>query len=442
MPRLRQRFALSDEAGVTRRYALLAGLQEFAIWLPLPVLVLHMSDRGLDLGLIGIAFALRAVCVVVLEVPTGGLADAIGRKPIALASQVFTFVSLVFLLVVGGPFTLLAYALFQGIGSALHSGALDAWYVDRLRTANAEAPLQRHLAVIAVAQTAAMLAGAAIGGSLPALLSDLALPWPLAGFGVALLAGLVLRVLVLGLTLVLVVEPEFVGKRDAAAARGTTAIVRDGLRLARSLPVMRYLLLAGGAMGVAIVSLETFWQPIAGLTFGTDPASSAVFGALGFVLGAAGLLGSIAVMRLGERVPGGPAVLAGVSQVVKGLAMLILALHAGGLGVGVGLALAFFAVATQNVPHDALVNDAVPAARRSIMLSIHSLVFFAGVALGSATLGPLANATDPRLALTVAAVATIATAGAYAKVAATLRAAAALRDDTVSEVTPEAAPGG
>jgi hypothetical protein len=44
-----------------------------------------------------------------------------------------------------------------------------------------------------VAQTAAMLAGAGIGGTLPSLASGWDLPWPLAGFGVALFAGVAMR---------------------------------------------------------------------------------------------------------------------------------------------------------------------------------------------------------------------------------------------------------
>ncbi len=402
MRRLRQALALDSERGVTARFALLAGLQEFAIWLPLPVLVLHMTDRGIDLAMIGIAFAVRAGLVVLLEIPTGGLADAIGRKPIALASQTATLLSFAFLLVLTGPITLLAYALFQGVGAALHSGALEAWYVDKLRATGPAVDLQKNLATISVAQTAAMLVGAAIGGSLPAMTSGLDLPWPLSGFGVALLAGLVLRVVVWWLTVALVEEPEFDGKSSLADVQTTPRIVRDGLRLAVRIPVMPYLLFAGAAMGVAMIAIETFWQPIASLTFGADPEASVVYGMLGFTLGAAGLLGSLVVMRFGDRFPGGPAALAGVSVLAKGGAMLVLALHAGGLGVAAGLALAYFAVATQNVPHDALLNDAVPNERRSILLSINSLVFFFGIAVGSAVLGPLANATDPRLALALA----------------------------------------
>jgi MFS family permease len=414
-------FALSHERGVTRRYGLLVALQEFAIWLPLPVLVLHLTDRGFDLAAIGFAFALRAVFVVLLEVPTGGLADAIGRKPVALASQAATFASFVALLVVGGPGTLLAYAVFQGVGSALHSGALEAWFVDRLSATGEGVDLQRHLATIGVVQTAAMLAGAALGGALPALFAGADLPWPLAGFGVALAAGLLLRLVVVALTALLVVEPEFAGRARWAAAFQTPAIVRDGFRLVRRLPTLQWLLLAGGAMGWALTAVETFWQPIASLTFGADPATSGVYGALGFVLGTSGLLGSLAVMRYGDRFPGGPVALAAATQLAKAAAMFLLAAQAGGLGVAVGLSLAYVAIAAQNAPHDALLNEAVPGERRSVVLSIHSLVFFAGIALGSSVLGLVANAAGPRLAMALAGAATAVAAGAYVGVAAARR---------------------
>ena len=414
-------FALDSERGVTRRYAVLVALQEFAIWLPLPVLVLHLTDRGIDLAAIGFVFALRAVFVVLLEVPTGGLADAIGRKPIALASQTATFVSFVALLVVGGPATLLVYAVFQGIGSALHSGALEAWYVDRLTATGEGVDLQRHLATIGVVQTAAMLAGAALGGALPALFAGADLPWPIQGFGVALAAGLLLRLVVAALTALLVVEPEFEGRARWSAAIQTPAIVRDGFRLVRRLPTLPWLLLAGGAMGWSLTAVETFWQPIASLTFGADPARSGVYGALGFVLGASGLVGSLLVMRYGDRFPGGPVALAAATQVLKAAAMLLLGAQAGGLGVALGLGLAYVAIAAQNAPHDALLNRAVPSERRSIVLSIHSLVFFGGIAVGSSVLGVVASTAGAPFAMAVAGIVTAAAAAAYVGVAAARR---------------------
>lgn len=397
-------FSLSTAQGVTARFGLLAGLQEFAIWLPLPVLVLHMSERGFDLALIGFAFGLRALLVVLLEVPTGGLADAIGRKPVALASQTLTLVSFLVLLYAGGPATAVLYALFQGVGAALHSGALDAWYVDALKRADPDASLQRHLAVVDVLQSAGMLVAAATGGALPALASGWDLPYPLAGFGIALFAGMTVRALVWALTALLVTEPPRPTTEGVAGIRAVPLVLRDAVRLSRQIPVVRYLLISAGVSGVAMIALETFWQPVAALSVGSDPEGSGIFGAFGLMMGVAVLSGSLAVLRYGERFPGGPAYLAAVTQAGKGAAMLLLASQVGPFGLAAGLALSYFALSANNVPHEALLNEAIPSERRSVMLSLNSLSLFLGIAVGSTVLGVLASRFGPGLALGLAGV--------------------------------------
>lgn len=404
---------------LTLRYAALAGLLELAIAVPMPVLVLHMTGRGLDLGLIGLAFTIRALLVVILELPTGGLADAIGRRPVALASQLFTLASFVLLLFVTGPLTALAYAVLQGIGSALHSGALDAWYVDQLHEIDPDVPLQSHLALVDVAQAGGMLLGSAIGGLLPSLTAGLDLPWPLSGFGISLFAGVVLRGAVWLLTLVIMREPrrtsagQPAGTGTAEAPRGVAGfgavpgILADALQLTRSSPTILWLLVAAGISGLAMVSIETFWQPIAATVYGGTAADSRPFAVLGTVTGLAVLCGSLAVLRWGEKFPGGSAALAGFSMLVRGGALLLFATAASSAGLGLGLAIAYFALATNNVPHDTLLHKAVPSARRSSMLSVHSLVFYFGIAVASGPLGWLAAQLGPRPALLVAGLITL-----------------------------------
>src|SRR5690606_20621725 len=188
-------------------------------------------------------------------------ADAIGRRPVALASQLFTLASFVLLLFVTGPFTALAYAVLQGIGSALHSGALDAWYVDELNQLDPEVPLQRHLALVEVAQAGGMLLGSALGGLLPSLTAGLDLPWPLAGFGISLFVGVALRALVWLLTLAIMREPRRAAHSGAEGERpsgqsawgAVPAILPDALRLTRSSPRIMWLLVAAGASGLAMV---------------------------------------------------------------------------------------------------------------------------------------------------------------------------------------------
>lgn len=402
---------------LTYRYAFLVGLLELAIAVPMPVLVLHMTGRGLDLGVIGLAFTLRAVLVVLLELPTGGLADAIGRRPVALASQLFTLASFAALLFVSGPLLALVYALLQGVGSALHSGALDAWYVDEIKRLDEGAELEPHLATVNVFQASGMLLGTALGGALPSLTAGLDLPWPLAGFGVALFAGIALRLVVWLFTFALMREPVKPQSGSAVGVRAVPGILVDAARLTRSIPSIRWLLFAAGASGLAMVSIETFWQPIAAFTFGDDPSRSVPFAVLGTVSGVAVLLGSLAVMRWGKLFPGGSVALAGTSTIVRGLAMFLFAGVASSWGLGAGLALAYFALATTNVPHYALLHDAIPGSRRSSLLSVHSLVFFAGIAVASGPLGWLATQQGPRLALAMAAALTVVSAAAYVMVA-------------------------
>lgn len=375
--------------------------------LPLAVLVVHMTERGLGLGFVGLAFAIRSIIVVLLEIPTGGLADAIGRKPIALLSQAFTLASITALLFVTNVAVAIIYAVLQGIGAALHSGALEAWYIDSLKRVNPDADLQKNLARVEVVSSLALI-GSGLGGVLPTLTSAWSLPWPLAGFGISLFVGVILRFVVLTLTWIMVDEPREEKTSTLAGFQAVPEIIRDATSLVRGLPIVSYLLAAMFINGVAMISLETFWQPIVGSTTGASAENSVIFGVFGMLTGLAYLAGSLVIMRIsGKPFRGGQAGLAGLMQSLKGGAILILALRVTGLEMGLGLGLAYFAIAGNNIPHQALLHEAIPDDRRSVMLSINSLTLFLGVAVGSALLGYIASIAGPRTALGLGAALTL-----------------------------------
>src|SRR5690606_29883143 len=146
--------------------------------------------------------------------------------------------------------------------------------------------------------------------------APLDLPWPLSGFGIALFAGVAVRVLVWLGTAALVREPERPNVDLGVLRQGMRSmphVLGDALRLTRDSPVIRWLLVAAAAGGLAMVSVETFWQPVAATVFGDAAADSEGFAALGTLAGLAVLSGSLAVMRYGHAFPGGSAALAGVS---------------------------------------------------------------------------------------------------------------------------------
>ena len=402
----------TSERGLNTRYLSLVALQEIAILLPLSVLVLHMTDRGLNLGSVGLAFAIRSLIVVLLEVPTGGLADAIGRKPVALMSQAFTMASMLVLLFVTNVPLLLIYAVLQGTGSALHSGSLGAWYVDNLKRINPETNLQQNLARIELIQAVAMIS-TVLGGVLPAVAVNWQLPWPLSNFGISIFVGLILRAAVWLMTVIVVSEPEFKGQASVAGLKAVPVILKDATQLIRSLPVVPYLLISMIAGGVAMISLETFWQPLTALLYGATPENGTIFGMFGMITGIGLTLGSIIVMRFGHLFPGGSPALAGTSQLIKGVAVLLLALSGNGVALGISLFLAYAMIAANNIPHDTLLHEAVPDERRSVMLSINSLALYLGITIGSSLLGVIASWSGPRVALGVAAVITMVSSLSY-----------------------------
>lgn len=64
------------------RYHVLLALRFAPTGLTITVFVLLLRERGLTLAEIGIGTAAQGLVMLFLELPSGGLADALGRKPV------------------------------------------------------------------------------------------------------------------------------------------------------------------------------------------------------------------------------------------------------------------------------------------------------------------------------------------------------------------------
>ena len=120
----------TDTLTVRRRFLILRGLRWLPTGLLIPVLVLVLLERGLSLTQLGIVFAGQGLMVLVLELPTGGLADAIGRRTVLLVATVFEVAAIVILIGAHSLPLLVLAAGLMGVYRALESGPLDSWYVD------------------------------------------------------------------------------------------------------------------------------------------------------------------------------------------------------------------------------------------------------------------------------------------------------------------------
>jgi MFS family permease len=137
-----------------------------------PVYALLFLDYGLTLAQFGLLNGIWAATIVFLEVPSGALADTIGRRNLLIAAGVFMVLEMGVLLVVpvgGGAFLFPMFVLnrvLSGAAEAAASGADEALVYDSLKAAGQESRWARVLERVqrdtSLAFFFAMMIGAAV----------------------------------------------------------------------------------------------------------------------------------------------------------------------------------------------------------------------------------------------------------------------------------------
>ncbi|HEX4814096.1 MAG TPA: MFS transporter, partial [Nonomuraea sp.] len=184
-----------------RRYVLVC----FLTWLPLGLMmasqVLLMTERGLSLAQVGLAVTAFSLVTVSLELPTGGLADVVGRRVVLAASAAFLTAGLVLISVSTTFWMFLVSGVLKGVARALSSGPATSWYVDTLhRIEGHDADLKPGLARGGAVEAVSLCVGVLAGGALPLVVPP-ELMFPLAAPSLvgAVAAGLLLVVVLIAL---------------------------------------------------------------------------------------------------------------------------------------------------------------------------------------------------------------------------------------------------
>ena len=366
-------------------------LDRFAMGAIVAVTALALQGRGLGAQEIAALFAVYAAVTLTAELPFGGLADGVGRKPVFLLATAASLMAYL-LFVLSGTFWPLAASFgLVGLGRALRSGTLDAWYVEELHAHAPDAPIQPLLARAQVANFAGLGLGAILGGFLPGLAPGNDPAGPLIGrtiYDVSYAAGLALTLVVIAYTILLIRErPRALN--GAAALRELRAVpgtIRDGARLAVSNRALLLLLTILALMLFATNPVEVLWPMVVQAMLDPERAA-AVVGILtaGYFLAIAAGAGFAG--RLG-RLFGGrhPAMLA---VVLGALVLCQIALAWQGTLAGFTGAFLLFSVVLglSESPAASILHVHAPDDRRSTILSVQSLLKQLGGMAGLLVLG-------------------------------------------------------
>ncbi len=400
-------------AQATRRYVGLTALRWLPVGITIPVSVLLATSRGLTLAEVGAVSVAYGLVVALLELPTGGLADAVGRRPVLVVSGLCHVASCgAYVIADSVPGFLLATVLL-GVGRALDSGPLQAWYVDAVHLDDPCADVTPGLSRAGVADCLALSAGAVLGGLAPSLLegsaeSVLVLPYAAA---IVLTLGSVVAVLLL----VTPTGPPRSGSALRALLDGVRDVpptVRAALALSARDDAMRRLMLLSFVCGVSLCTLELFGPPLFADLAGTPTGGSAVFGAVMAVSFLGGAVGSGLAPASRRLVRGSTPYAVAALTALSGLSLAGVA----GAGTVVLAAAAYTGFYVANAASWPLLHAAlhgrVGPAQRATALSASSLALMLG--------GVLANAVNPRLVTLVGRPAPFLFAGSVAVLAALL----------------------
>lgn len=385
-------------AAARRVFLLLTLTRWFPVGLVGGLITLLLLERGLTISEALLAFSLQGFVVLALELPTGGLADALGRRPVLVTAAVVNVVSSVLIVVADDLWVFAAGAALMGVFRALDSGPLEAWFVDTVHVTDPGADVDGTLAAQGTVLGLAVAVGSALSGAL--------VWWDPLPFGSALLLPFLvwtlLNVVHLGVVISLMTEPRPAGEARAvhrawASARQAPQVVRDGVALLARNRVLRCLVLVEVFWSTAMVVFETF-QPVrlAELVGGEEPAG-ALMGPIAAVGWGVFALGSAAAGVLSGR--WGVARTAVLARVLNGAGALVMGLVAGPVALVAAYLVTYGLHGSAGPVHASLLHREAEAGNRATVLSVNSMVAMGTFAVAAPLLGLLAEGTTTQVAM-------------------------------------------
>jgi MFS family permease len=341
----------------------------------------------LDAGLSNLeAFAANAFFtagMVIFEIPTGVVADTVGRRASYLLGTVtlaVTTVLYVLLWEVEAPFwTWAVVSVLLGLGFTFFSGAVEAWLVDALKATGFEGDLESVLGRGQVITGVGMLTGSVAGGFI-AQVTSLGVPF--------VLRAAVLVVMFVA-AFVLMHDIGFAPRRGERVTREMRRIARASVAHGWRVPAVRWIMLSSfftAGVGIyAFYALQPYLLELSG-----KPDAYGIAGLVAAIVAGSQIVGGLAapwIRRLFDR---------RTSAVMAGMAASAAALGLTGVfhefWIVLALIVAWGLLDAAVMPvRQTYLNGLIPSPQRASILSFDSLVGSGGGVVIQPVLGRAAD---------------------------------------------------
>lgn len=212
---------------------------------------LFWEQRGMTVFTVVLCEVIYAATIVVLEIPSGILADKVGRKWLLIISAVLSMLEFV-VLIYANSFMDFAFVTFMaGISGACSSGAFNALLYDSLLISNKQSMFEKILGRINTFDFLAAVI-AALSGSVLAKFYGFELNYKL---------SVVSMLVALAFTLSLKEPPKLKCETlDEESKEGFLVYFRSAVAFYKSNPKVAFVVINAMAIGASINYLDEFWQ--------------------------------------------------------------------------------------------------------------------------------------------------------------------------------------
>jgi MFS family permease len=343
----------------------------------------------LDAGLSNLeAFAANAFFtggMVIFEVPTGIVADTIGRRTsYLLGTLTLSGASLLYVLLwqIEAPFWEWAVvSLLLGLGFTFFSGAVEAWLVDALTTTGYEGRLETVFGRGQIVTGAGMLGGSVAGGFIAQQVS-LGTPFVLRGAILIVMFVVAFR---------LMHDVGFTPEKGGRPATEMKKIAANSIEYGWRVPAVKWLmveaLFTGGVGIYAFYALQPYLLELYG-----DPTAYEIAGLAAAIVAGAQILGGIAAPRIRavfHRRTSSLLVTAGLSVITLALIGAIQSFWA---VIGLTTVWGLLFAATMPI-RQTYINGMIPSRQRATILSFDSMMSSTGGVWAQPVLGRIADSS-------------------------------------------------
>jgi MFS family permease len=375
---------MATPKSIQRTYLVLVLGNTLAASLIWGINTIFLLDAGLSNAQAFAANACFTAGMVLFEVPTGVVADTVGRRASYLLGTVTLIVStLLYVLLwqVSAAFwAWAAVSAFLGLGYTFFSGALEAWVVDALSATGFAGQMESVFGRGQSVSGAAMLTGSIAGGVI-AQHTSLGVPFLLRGAVLAVMVAVAFRLMRdVGFT------PAERGRPLAAMRRIATESIDHGWRVPTIKWLMVEALVTGGVAIYGLYALQPYLLELRG-----DPHAYEIAGLSAAIVAGAQMLGGTLAGRVRGRFEHRVSALIAMSGVTVLAIALIGTVHSFWAVIALTVVWSLALSATTPI-RQAYINGLIPSQQRATILSFDSLMRSAGGVWGQPAFGRAADA--------------------------------------------------